>query len=231
MILEVNNISKHFGTFKKKIVLEKINFKAKPGDIIGLLGLNGAGKSTLMKIITGYYIQNKGTVYVAGKNTLKNKNFTQGKIGYLSEENPLYPNMYVLEFLHFICSIHKIKHSKVNTIASLTGLEKVKNQKIKTLSKGFKQRIGIAQALIHDPDLILLDEPTSGLDPKQLIEIRNIITSIGKDKTILLSTHIIQEIEAMCNRVIIINNGKIILNQKKKDFTTSIEKKFLELTK
>ncbi len=231
MILEVNNISKHFGTFKKKTVLEKINFKAKSGDIIGLLGLNGAGKSTLMKIIIGYYTQNTGTVYLGGQDTLKNRKLTQGKIGYLSEENPLYPNMYVLEFLQFICNIHNIKVSKVNNITKLTGLDKVKNQKIKTLSKGFKQRIGIAQALIHDPDLILLDEPTSGLDPKQLIDIRNIITNIGKDKTILLSTHIIQEIEAMCNKVIIIHNGKIILNQKKKDFKTSIEKKFLELTK
>jgi len=231
MSLEVNNITKYFGTFDKKIVLEKINFQAKAGDIIGVLGLNGAGKSTLMKIITGYYTQSKGTILVCGKDTLKNRKFTQSKIGYLSEENPLYSNMYVREFLQFICNIHQIQYSKVVSIMELTSLNKVKNQKINTLSKGFRQRLGIAQALIHDPDVILLDEPTSGLDPKQLIEIRSIITNIGKDKTILLSTHIIQEIEAICNRVIILNNGKIVLNKRKKDLKQNIEKKFLELTK
>ena len=226
MSIKINNISK---AFNKTQALVSINFSAKPGDIVGLLGPNGAGKSTLMKIITGYYQQDTGIVSVCGKDTLLHEIFIEKKIGYLSEDNPLYPEMYVKEFLEFICDIYKIDYANCINIMQLTGLNEVKYKQIKTLSKGFQQRVGIAQALIHDPEIIILDEPTAGLDPKQLIEIRKIITNIGKEKTILLSTHIIQEVEAMCNRIIIINKGNIIANKKIEEFDNKIEKLFLEL--
>tara|TARA_Y100001954_G_C15791793_1_gene595464 strand:- start:1251 stop:1937 length:687 start_codon:yes stop_codon:yes gene_type:complete len=228
MSITINNIYK---TFEDKIALNGISFNAKKGDIVGILGPNGAGKSTMMKIIAGYFQQTKGTVNIFGYDTLKDDILTKRKIGYLSEENPLYQDMYVTEFLQFICDIHKINYSNCDKMIQLTGLEEVKNQKIKTLSKGFQQRVGIAQALIHDPEIIILDEPTSGLDPKQLIEIRKIITNIGREKIILLSTHIIQEVEAMCNRIIIINNGDIIANKKIEDFDNNIEDYFLQLIK
>jgi len=228
MSIKVDNISKFFQDRK---ILDSITFEAKAGDIVGVLGPNGAGKSTMMKIITGYYKQNKGNVFICGRNNLDHEIFTKSKTGYLSEENPLYGDMYVVEFLEFICDIHNLKHNESNKMIQLTGLTKEKNKKIKTLSKGFKQRVGIAQALIHNPELIILDEPTSGLDPKQLIEIRNIITQIGKEKTILLSTHIIQEVEAMCNRIIIINEGKIILDKQIEYFKNKLEDVFLELIK
>ena len=228
MSIKINSISK---LFNQNQALNKISFEANPGDIVGILGPNGAGKSTMMKIITGYYTQTEGTIHVCGKDTLENDIVTKSKIGYLSEENPLYGEMYVIEFLEFICDIHKLDYEHCQKMIELTGLKKEKNKKIKTLSKGFQQRVGIAQALIHDPEVIILDEPTSGLDPKQLIEIRDIITKIGKEKTILLSTHIIQEVEAMCNRIIIINNGEIIANKKIEEFENKIEEVFLELIK
>lgn len=228
MSIKINSISK---LFNQNQALNKISFEANPGDIVGILGPNGAGKSTMMKIITGYYTQTEGTIHVCGKDTLENDIVTKSKIGYLSEENPLYGEMFVVEFLEFICDIHKLDYEHCQKMIELTGLKKEKNKKIKTLSKGFQQRVGIAQALIHDPEVIILDEPTSGLDPKQLIEIRDIITKIGKEKTILLSTHIIQEVEAMCNRIIIINNGEIIANKKIEEFENKIEEVFLELIK
>tara|TARA_Y100000994_G_scaffold40775_1_gene31669 strand:+ start:3851 stop:4537 length:687 start_codon:yes stop_codon:yes gene_type:complete len=228
MSIKINSISK---LFNQNQALNKISFEANPGDIVGILGPNGAGKSTMMKIITGYYTQTEGTIHVCGKDTLENDIVTKSKIGYLSEENPLYGDMFVVEFLEFICDIHKLDYEHCQKMIELTGLKKEKNKKIKTLSKGFQQRVGIAQALIHDPEVIILDEPTSGLDPKQLIEIRDIITKIGKEKTILLSTHIIQEVEAMCNRIIIINNGEIIANKKIEEFENKIEEVFLELIK
>ena len=228
MSIKVNHISKLFNQNK---AVNQVSFEANPGDIVGILGPNGAGKSTIMKIITGYYQQTQGTVHICGKDTLNDEIFTKSKIGYLSEENPLYGDMYVVEFLEFICDIHKVDYDNCNKMINLTGLNKEKNKKIKTLSKGIQQRVGIAQALIHNPEVIILDEPTSGLDPKQLIEIRNIITKIGQEKTILLSTHIIQEVEAMCNRIIIINDGEIIANKKIEDFDNQVEKVFLELIK
>ena len=228
MSIKINSISK---LFNQNQALNRISFEANPGDIVGVLGPNGAGKSTMMKIITGYYTQTEGTIHVCGKDTLENDIVTKSKIGYLSEENPLYGEMYVIEFLEFICDIHKLDYEHCQKMIELTGLKKEKNKKIKTLSKGFQQRVGIAQALIHNPEVIILDEPTSGLDPKQLIEIRNIITKIGKEKTILLSTHIIQEVEAMCNRIIIINNGEIIANKRIEEFENKIEEVFLELIK
>ena len=228
MSIKIENISK---SFEKNKALKSISFEAKPGDIVGVLGPNGAGKSTMMKIITGYYEQDKGTVSICGKETLTNEIFIKNTIGYLSEENPLYSDMYVREFLEFICDIYKIDYRNAQKMMKITGIEAVKHQKIKTLSKGFQQRVGIAQALINDPEVIILDEPTSGLDPKQLIEIRKIITNIGKKKTILLSTHIIQEVEAMCNRIIIINKGQIIANKKIEEFDDNIEAFFLQLIK
>jgi len=228
MSIRIENLSKSFET---NLALNNISFTANKGDIIGILGPNGAGKSTMMKIITGYYKQDSGSVFICEKDTLTNEIFTKKKIGYLSEENPLYLDMYVREFLEFICDIYKISYTNCNSIIPLTGLEKVKNKKIKTLSKGFQQRVGIAKSLIHNPEIIILDEPTSGLDPQQLIEIRKIITNISKEKTILLSTHIIQEVEAICNRIIIINNGKIIANKKVSEFENKIEDVFLELIK
>tara|TARA_A100001011_G_scaffold205987_1_gene214104 strand:- start:933 stop:1619 length:687 start_codon:yes stop_codon:yes gene_type:complete len=228
MSIQIKNISK---AFKSTQALKSISFDAKPGDIVGILGPNGAGKSTMMKIISGYYQQDKGTISICGKDTLVNEVFVKQKIGYLSEENPLYPEMFVQEFLEFICDLHKISYENFKNLIHLTGLQKVRCKKIKTLSKGFQQRVGIAQSLIHDPEVIILDEPTSGLDPKQLIEIRKIITSIGKEKTILLSTHIIQEVEAMCNRIIIINNGEIIANKRIEEFNDKIEEIFLQLIK
>ena len=226
MSIHINNICKSF--FGKK-VLESITFKANPGDIVGLLGPNGAGKSTLMKIISGYYEQTSGEIKICNEDTIEKRLITKQKIGYLSEENPLYTDMYVREFLEFICDIHKIDYNNCDKIITLASLQNVEKQKIKTLSKGFQQRVGIAQALIHNPEVIILDEPTSGLDPQQLIEIRKIITNIGEEKTILLSSHIIQEIEAMCNRIIIINNGKIVANKKTSEFNNKIEEKFLQL--
>ena len=226
MSIVVNNISKTIG---HKKIISQINFEANPGDIVGILGPNGAGKSTIMKTITGLYTQTDGDIYICGKETIKNRIFTQSKIGYLSEENPLYQDMYVIEFLEFICDIHKIDYNNCDKIIALASLKNVEKQKITTLSKGFQQRVGIAQALIHNPEVIILDEPTSGLDPQQLIEIRKIITNIGEEKTILLSSHIIQEIEAMCNRIIIIDNGKIVANKNTSEFNNKIEEKFLQL--
>ena len=228
MSLKIKNISKKFNN---KEVLKSISFNAKAGDIVGLLGKNGAGKSTLMKTITGYHVQNNGTIQICDKDTLKHAKFTKSKIGYLSEENPLYENMYVREFLEFICNIHNLDYHKCNDVIQLTGLVREMNTEIKLLSKGFKQRVGLAQALIHNPDVLVLDEPTSGLDPEQLIEIRRIIKSVGAKKTILLSSHIIQEIEAMCNRIIIINDGQIIIDKNIEDFDKNIEQSFLKLIK
>ena len=180
MSIVINNISKTIG---HKKIISQINFEANPGDIVGILGPNGAGKSTIMKTITGLYTQTDGDIYICGKETIKNRIFTQSKIDIYQKKTHYTKNMYVIEFLEFICDIHKIKYHNCNPIIQLTGFKKVQNQKINTLSKGFKQRIGIAQALIHNPDVIILDEPTSGLDPQQLIEIRNIITNLGKDKS------------------------------------------------
>ena len=228
MSIKVSNISKIFNQQK---ALDSISFQAYPGDIVGILGPNGAGKSTIMNIITGYFYQTAGTVHVCGKNTLEDEFIIKTKIGYLSEENPLYTDMYVREFLEFICDIHKIHYTNCDKMIKLTGLRTEQHKKINTLSKGFQQRVGLSQALIHNPEVVILDEPTSGLDPKQLIEIRKIIINIGKQKTVLLSTHIIQEVEAMCNRVIILNNGKIVANKKIEEFDKKIEASFLQLIK
>lgn len=226
MSLVLKNISKIIG---KKKIISKISFKAKAGDIVGILGPNGAGKSTLMKTIIGVYTQDSGTIDVFGNDTVSNKILTKSIIGYLSEDNPLYKDMTVTEFLKFICELHKIPHSACDKIMKLTDLLEVKNQTIKTLSKGYRQRVGIAQALIHEPKIIILDEPTSGLDPKQLVEIRKIITNLGKDKIVIVSSHVIQEIEEICNRIIILNEGKILADKKISDFDGNLANKFLKL--
>ena len=216
MSIKINNISK---SFDQTQVLDSISFEAKPGDIVGLLGPNGAGKSTMMKIITGYYQQDSGNISICGKDTLIDEIFVKKKIGYLSEENPLYPEMYVQEFLEFICDIYKIEYEHCVTIIQLTGLEEVKYKKIKTLSKGFQQRVGIAQALIHNPELIVLDEPTSGLDPKQLIEIRKIITNIGKEKT-KNQNATINGMNLMCSKLFL-SKPKGIVSGKIKKYKTN----------
>jgi ABC-2 type transport system ATP-binding protein len=209
MSIKVKNITKLYG---KQKALNNISFEISTGEIVGFLGPNGAGKSTIMKIICSYITQNEGTVEVCGINVNDNPIGSKQKIGYLPENNPLYVDMYVKEFLAFIADIHKIKNkqARIDEMIQITGLTPEKNKKISELSKGFRQRVGIASALIHDPEVLILDEPTTGLDPNQLKDIRNLIKQIGKTKTIMLSTHIMQEVEALCDRVIIIKQGKIV---------------------
>ena len=232
MSITVKNVSKYYGNQK---ALSKISFSLKKGEIVGFLGPNGAGKSTLMKIIRCYLSQDFGNIKVCNLDTKNKKLMVRSKIGYLSETNPLYLEMYVKEYLYFIASIHKIKNIKncIEEIILETGLSSEQKKKIKNLSKGFKQRVGLAAALIHNPEVLILDEPTTGLDPNQLIEIRNLIKKIGKEKTVLLSTHIMQEVDKICNRVIIINKGKIIDDKYISDFTNNninLEEYFTKIT-
>ena len=211
MSIKVENITKLYG---KQKALNNISFEIGSGEIVGLLGPNGAGKSTIMKIICSYITQNEGNVEVCGLNSIEEAIDSKNKIGYLPEHNPLYLDMYVKEFLSFISDIHKLKNKKerIDKMIEITGLTPEKNKKISALSKGFRQRVGIASALIHDPEVLILDEPTTGLDPNQLKGIRNLIKEIGKTKTIMLSTHIMQEVEAICDRVIIIKQGEIVVD-------------------
>lgn len=212
-MISVKNITKVYGTQK---ALDDVSFEIANGQVIGFLGPNGAGKSTMMKIITCYIPQTSGQVSVCGFDVTEQSLDVKKIIGYLPEHNPLYPEMYVKEYLNYICGIYKYtgnKESKIKELIDLTGLSIEQNKKIGALSKGYRQRVGLAQALIHDPKVLILDEPTSGLDPNQLTEIRALIKSIGKEKTVVLSTHIMQEVEAICDRVIIINSGKIVANE------------------
>jgi len=209
MSVEVKGVSKFYG---KQKALDKVNFSISSGEIVGFLGPNGAGKSTMMKIITCYFPPNSGKVSVAGLDVEHNAFEVKKRVGYLPEHNSLYPEMYVTEYLRFVAGLYKIKDKKdrVEAIIKKVGLTPERHKKIQELSKGYKQRVGLAQALIHDPEVLILDEPTSGLDPNQLVEIRKVIKEIGKEKTVMLSTHIMQEVEAVCDRVIIINQGKIV---------------------
>ena len=209
MSIEAKGVSKYYG---KQKALDDVSFKISSGEIVGFLGPNGAGKSTMMKIITGYFPPNEGDIYVIGLDAVENSLEVRKKVGYLPEHNPLYPEMYVTEYLKFVAGIYKVKNKKdrVEEIIKMVGLSPERHKKIQELSKGYKQRVGLAQALIHDPDVLVLDEPTSGLDPNQLVEIRKLIRDIGKEKTVMLSTHIMQEVEAICDRVIIINEGRIV---------------------
>jgi len=213
MSILVENVSKIYG---KQKALHNVSFEVKPGEIVGFLGPNGAGKSTMMKIITGFLPPTSGKVKVCDIDVQLSPIATKKKIGYLAEHNPLYYDMYVREYLHFICGIFKIKdwRKKVDEIIAQVGLELEQNKKIDALSKGYKQRVGLAQALLHDPEVLILDEPTTGLDVNQLEEIRALVKEIGAKKTVMLSTHIMQEVEAICDRVIIINKGKIVANEK-----------------
>ncbi|MDY6348225.1 MAG: ATP-binding cassette domain-containing protein [Bacteroidales bacterium] len=223
MSIIVNNVTKVFG---KQYALNNVSFEAKKGEIVGFLGPNGAGKTTMMKIITCLIPPTEGDVSVCGTDIWKDPQKLHQIIGYLSEANPLYYDMYVREFLGFVAGVYKIKDKKqaVDEIIERTGLQPEQHKKIGALSRGYKQRVGIAQALIHDPEVLILDEPTTGLDPNQLIEIRELIKSYGKNKTVLLSTHIMQEVSAMCDHVIIINNGVLVADTLTKDLHLLAEK-------
>ncbi|WP_300441241.1 gliding motility-associated ABC transporter ATP-binding subunit GldA [Christiangramia sp.] len=221
MPISVSNISKHFGHQK---ALDNINFEIKKGEIVGFLGPNGAGKSTLMKILTGYLTPDEGKAVIDGLDLKNNKEDVQKQIGYLPEHNPLYTEMFVREYLRFSASVFKIDKTRVEEVIKLTGLTPEANKKIEQLSKGYRQRVGLAAALLHNPEVLILDEPTTGLDPNQLVEIRTLIKNIGKEdregkpgKTVFLSTHIMQEVEAICDRVIIINKGKIVADKNLKE--------------
>ncbi|NCA83945.1 MAG: gliding motility-associated ABC transporter ATP-binding subunit GldA [Clostridia bacterium] len=209
MSISVNNITKYYGEQK---ALDDVSFSIEPGNIVGLLGPNGAGKSTMMKILTGFIPASSGTATINGMDVLENSIEVRRLVGYLPENNPLYHEMYVKEYLEFVANIYKIKKTKqrVDEMIELTGITPEYRKRIGALSKGYRQRVGLAQALIHDPEILILDEPTSGLDPNQLLEIRQLIQQIGSRKTVMLSTHIMQEVTQLCQRVIIINNGKIV---------------------
>lgn len=235
MSITVKNITKLFGEQK---ALDDVSFSIKTGEIVGFIGPNGAGKSTMMKILTGFIPQTSGEAFINEVNTIEDSIEIRKQIGYLPENNPLYTDMYVKEYLHMVAKIYDSVRSsspldqggpggirlRVPEMINLVGLEREQHKKIGALSKGYRQRVGLAQALIHDPSVLILDEPTSGLDPNQIIEIRNFIKEIGKEKTILMSTHIMQEVEAICDRVIIINMGKIVAD----DSAKSIQEKALD---
>jgi len=237
MSIQVDSIIKEYGTQK---ALNGVSFKIDSGEIVGFLGPNGAGKSTMMKIITTYIEPTSGSVLVNGFDTKDNGIEVKQSVGYLAEHNPLYLDFYVREYLKFHADIHKVGKERVEAVINLVGLIDIKGKKINQLSKGYRQRVGLAAALLHDPEVLILDEPTTGLDPNQLKDIRGLIREIGKSKTILLSTHIMQEVEAMCDRVIIISKGNIVADKKLEDllidqnqiiqveFDISVEEKLLK---
>lgn len=213
MSISVTNLSKNYGS---QIAVNNISFTVNKGEIVGFLGPNGAGKSTTMKMITGYLASDAGKINVCGINANENNTQIKKKIGYLPEANPLYMDMYVREYLEFIANLHEIKDSKKNieSVIKTVGLATESHKKIGQLSKGYKQRVGLAAALVHDPEVLILDEPTSGLDPNQIVEIREVIKQLGQSKTVLFSSHIMQEVEAICDRVIIINKGNIVADDR-----------------
>ena len=211
MSIEVTSISKNYGAQK---ALDNVSFTINKGEIVGFLGPNGAGKSTLMKILTTYLAADSGTATVNGFDVNTQQKEVQQSIGYLPEHNPLYLDLYVREYLAFNADVYQVAQSRIEEVIVLTGLTKESHKKIGQISKGYRQRVGLANALLHNPDVLILDEPTTGLDPNQLLEIRSVIKNVGKDKTVFLSTHIMQEVEAICDRVIIIDNGKIVTDKK-----------------
>ncbi len=232
MSININKVNKFYG---KQQALADVSFSLKKGEVVGFIGPNGAGKSTLMKIITSYLQQDSGKVQICNLDTLEEDLKVKSKIGYLAENNPLYNDMYIKEYLLFVGDIYKVDNLKMRVaeIIQQTGLTPEESKKISQLSKGYKQRVGLAATLIHNPEILILDEPTTGLDPNQLVEIRNLIKQVGQDKTVLLSTHIMQEVDKMCNRVIIINNGKIVDDQLVSNFTKNnidLEDHFRKLT-
>ncbi|MFT4756869.1 MAG: ABC-2 type transport system ATP-binding protein [Vicingaceae bacterium] len=226
MSLEVNNISKSYGAQK---ALDNISFSIKKGEIVGFLGPNGAGKSTLMKILTTYIASDEGSAAVNGFDVNSQAKAVQQSIGYLPEHNPLYLDLYVREYLAFNADVYKVAKSRIEELIQLTGLSTESHKKIGELSKGYRQRVGLANALLHNPDVLILDEPTTGLDPNQLTEIRNVIKNVGKDKTVFLSTHIMQEVEAICDRVIIINKGKIVVDKKLDNLISENKEQIIEV--
>jgi len=209
-VLTLSHINKSYGAIK---ALNEISFSLKSGEVVGLLGPNGAGKSTLMKILTGYLNDWEGEITWEGLSLKNNRKEFQNKTGYLPENNPLYPELTVLEYLYFVADLYRCEGVDFDAALQQVGLTTVKDQKIATLSKGYRQRVGIAAALLHHPDLLILDEPTTGLDPNQLVEIRKLIRQLGEHKIVLLSTHILSEVENVCDRVIIINQGEIVANE------------------
>ncbi|MFD1160853.1 gliding motility-associated ABC transporter ATP-binding subunit GldA [Hwangdonia seohaensis] len=220
MSIEVEGVSKLYGNQK---ALNHVSFKVEKPEIVGFLGPNGAGKSTMMKILTTYVNATNGVAKVNGFDITENTQKVQKSVGYLPEHNPLYLDMYIKEYLTFNATIYKVPKKRIAEVIELTGLTPEVHKKIGQLSKGYRQRVGLANALLHDPDVLILDEPTTGLDPNQLIDIRNLIKNIGKTKTVFLSTHIMQEVEAMCDRVIIINKGEIVADKKLKELRESKE--------
>ncbi|WP_373517456.1 gliding motility-associated ABC transporter ATP-binding subunit GldA [Pricia sp.] len=220
MSITVNNITKSFGNQK---VLYGISFELKKGEIVGLLGPNGAGKSTMMKILTTYHQADEGEAQVNSFDVVTEKKRVQKSIGYLPEHNPLYLDMYVKEYLTFNAEVYKTDKNRIGKVIEQTGLTPEVHKKIGQLSKGYRQRVGLAAALLHDPDVLILDEPTTGLDPNQLLEIRKLIREMGKEKTILLSTHIMKEVEAVCDRVLIINKGILVADKKLSDLRNDDE--------
>ncbi len=226
MSIEVNNISKSYGLQK---ALDNISFAVKKGEIVGFLGPNGAGKSTLMKILTTYIAADEGSAAVNGFDVNLQTKAVQQTIGYLPEHNPLYLDLYVREYLAFNADVYKVAKSRIEEVIQLTGLSDESHKKIGQLSKGYRQRVGLANALLHHPDVLILDEPTTGLDPNQLVEIRNLIKNVGKDKTVFLSTHIMQEVEAICDRVIIIDKGKIVADKKLDHLISADKEQIIEV--
>jgi len=221
MSISIKNVTKVYG---KQHAVDDISFEVSSGEIVGFLGPNGAGKSTTMKIITGFLPQTEGKVEVCGIDVNEKPIEVKKRVGYLPEHNPLYLDMYVKEYLMFLAGLHKIKNKKVRVqeMIQAVGLEKEQKKKIGALSKGYRQRVGLAQAMLHNPEVLILDEPTSGLDPNQLVEIRALIKEFGKKKTVLLSTHIMQEVEAICDRVVIIKDGKIVADEKTSEIQSKV---------
>lgn len=213
-MIEVRNLSKDYGTFR---AVNQLNFKIEKGEITGFLGLNGAGKSTTMNMLTGYLSATEGEVYIDGKNIVEEPNEAKKKIGYLPEIPPLYPDMTVMEYLKFICELKAVRLSEkehLGEICRMAGIEEVCGRLIGNLSKGYRQRVGIAYAMVGNPPIMILDEPTAGLDPKQIMDIRKLIIRLGKDHTVMLSTHILSEVQAVCKRIIVINGGRIVADGK-----------------
>lgn len=234
MSIKIQNLTKTYGTQK---AVDNISFEVHKGEIVGFLGPNGAGKSTTMKILTGYIPSTEGSAEVNGFDVKTQPMQVKKSIGYLPEHNPLYLEMYVREFLEFIGSLYGLKgkelKNRIEEVIELVGLSLEKHKKITQLSKGYRQRVGLAQAMIHNPEVLILDEPTTGLDPNQLVEIRNLIKEVGKNKTVIFSSHIMQEVEALCDRVVIINRGKIVADGNLAELKgeRAMEEVFRELTK
>ncbi len=230
MGIVIKDLTKKYGN---QLALDKVSFSIKKGEVVGLLGPNGAGKSTLMKSVSGAILPDAGDVLLNEFSVLKHPLETKKRIGFLPENNPLYYEMYVKEYLRFVADIRKVKKNLVDEVIERVGLTPESHKKIKQLSKGYKQRVGLAQAILSDPDILILDEPTNGLDPNQILEIRELIRSIGQSKTVILSTHIMQEVEAICSRVILLNHGKVVSDSPIEEFKgqyKNLEEAFHKLT-